>query len=663
VGAPFSNYDHLFRDPSYGRYKSLNSRRRNLAVVGANDGMLHAVNMGFPAALSGGANGFVDQPQSNIGKEMWAFIPQSVIPHLQWLTQLDYGHSYYLDLTPTVVEIKNLAGQWRTILIGSLRYGGRAIEVSSNPPKYSYSEVFALDITEPDDEPTLLWRFSHPQMGLVVSRPSAVRNTALGDNWYVIVGSGPTYDRYDPVAKTTIPVPDKGRLAYNGHSNQSAKVFVFDANRGPGQNNADVIVLETNVPKSFISEFQILNALNATKVDDQVAWNNSLAYFSLNQSAPDGNLLCLKDKMEIDAYLNPSEPADFCGPSKYSNLGYTDRGAIWRLNMTDNAGRPLAPHNWQSAFKLFFNAERPVSSSVNTTVDANGRLWVLFGTGRYWSDEDSRVCEGVGDTKECRMNHINYIYGIKEPLDAKGGFSFDSVYEDSLVDVSNVVVYPDSKIMERNVGEAYLPFKFKDEEVADYARLSRILMSDSTAGYKRALKTNSMIFFDDALVNSPPKAGEHDWWRGLSYEMTLEQIAVAPFGNLESVMAFSTFLPQSASCGSDGWSFGYLLDTFTGLPKPVFGSSGFMIQNSFQEAPGKPDAIGQKPVSDHVTSVSGKSAAAVFVITGSNEAKMSQFEIVNSDGTVTIFKLPQDKTPRGGVHSWREILDFTEVVN
>jgi type IV pilus assembly protein PilY1 len=620
--------------------------------------MLHAVNMGFQKSLLSGLNGYEDSDPKFIGREMWAFIPQSVLPHLQWLGQTDYAHSYYLDLTPTVVEIKDPAkgeaqgGPWRTIVLGSLRFGGRAIEMGNG--NYSYSEVFALDVTDPDKEPVLLWRFSHPQLGLVVARPTVVRNNQQGDHWYVLVGSGPTYDAYNPKTLKTETTPD-GPLAYKGYSNQSAKIFVFDAVRGP---SAGVEILDSNRPKSFFTSMQALTAPGSSVKDEQgsVSWNNNLAYFSLNQSALDNDLLCLTNATQTGAYLDASNPAHLCGRSKYSNYGYLDKGGVWRLNMSG----PLS--SWKSNLAVFYDADRPVTGAVNTTYDASGRLWVIFGSGRFWTNDDSRLCEGSGDTKECWVNHVNYLYGIKEPVSPQTGeLTYGPVAEASLVDVSNVLVYPDGEVGVAAATGGLEAFRYGTEVITSYSQLYSRIMSESSGGYRRALKTNSTNFIDSEEIDSPgDKKYEtrDDWWSGLSFEMILEQVAVAPFGG-GSIMSLSTFLPRSLSCGSNGHSYGLLLDTFTGLPRPEFGTAPFLEKNQFQFSNAPAGANGARAVSDHVASVGGKSAAAVFVVTGTNEGKHGQFEIVNSDGTVTVFKIPDNDTIKGGVLSWREVLDFS----
>jgi hypothetical protein len=540
-----------------------------------------------------------------------------------------------------VVEVKD-GTEWKTLVLGSLRFGGRAIEMGNN--KYSYSEVFALDVTDTSQPPKILWRFSHPQMGLVVSRPTVVRNNALGDdNWYAIVASGPTYDRYDPVNNVTIPAGFDGTIAYNGHSNQSAKIFSFDALRGP---SAGVYTIDSQVPNSFFSQFQVHRPFTTQNDNGEVTWTNPVAYFSLNQSAPDNGTLC---------------PLGGCDDTGYDNSGFMDKGGVYRLNMITPAGEAIPIQSWSSNFKVFYNAKRPISAAVNTTYDANGNLWVIFGSGRYWSLEDSKLCDGTSNYKACRLNHVNYLYGIKEPT-LNGNFTFGTVDDSSLFDVSNVVVYSNNdKIMaitpETEQTLQFGELKDNGQTVSSYTDLS-YRIANNYAGYKRALKTDSENYSDSSEINSPnDEAYENtDWWSGLSAEMIVEQVAVAPYGNNLSIMSFSTFLPLSVVCGSTGRSYGYLLDTFTGLPRPEFSSQRFSEINDFANRSFKAGIDLTGIVSGHISEVEGKSAAAVYVVVGTNDSKMAQFEIVNSDGSVDPIKIPQEDTQSGGVMSWREVV-------
>ncbi|MDR1872499.1 MAG: hypothetical protein LBS60_11380 [Deltaproteobacteria bacterium] len=679
IGTPFSGFDEMYNDSSFGSHRLKYSGRKNLAIMGANDGMLHAANLGTHVSFSQGVNGY----DGADGQEVWAFIPQSVLPHLQWLAREDYAHSYYMDLTPFVAEVKDMSkpvgDQWRTIVYTSLRFGGRAIEVqpatNNTPAKYSYSEVFALDVTDTSKPPILLWRFTHPQLGLVVARPVVSRND---NEWRVLVGSGPTYDDY--VNGVTIPGPD-GRQAYRGYSNQSAKLFVFDALKGPGANNANVTVMDTDRPKSFIAQsFITIAPASSVKRDENgaVTWKNALAYFSVNQSAPDTALLCLKDQSDIDPYLSWNNPKDHCSPSNYGQYGYFDKGGVWRLNM---AG---APSTWASNFKLFFDADRPVSGAVNATTDNLGNVWIIFGTGRYWSDDDSRICEGAGNGKECRLNHVNYLYGVKEPRDDAGLMTYATALDSSLTDVTNVFVQTDGNILVTGSGGSVSPsFSSGDSVISSYNSLSAHLASNKSGGYKKALHTGDVTSIDSVEINDPgdPDYKDTDWWKGLTTEMLIQQPAIAIYWG-QSHMAFSTFLPENVACGSVGRSYHILLDTYTGLPSPAMGSDEFLSYNRTQDMP---EVGGNKVVSDHYGFSDGMNVATTVVTTYINGRAKTAFVTTTSSGeggsgnqrhtekddplldpdgnsltgdSLQSYVEPVWDSPKGVV-SWREVLDHT----
>ncbi|WP_434456881.1 pilus assembly protein [Stutzerimonas urumqiensis] len=121
--------------------------RPPLVVVGANDGMLH----GFNASLEG----------AGAGAELFAYVPNDVIDDLYELTEPTYAHRYYVDGTARLGDAW-VDGAWKTLAIGSTGAGGRSI--------------FALDITDPGNmtADSVLWEFTHPEMGYTLGRPSLV---------------------------------------------------------------------------------------------------------------------------------------------------------------------------------------------------------------------------------------------------------------------------------------------------------------------------------------------------------------------------------------------------------------------------------------------------------------------------------------------------------
>ncbi len=140
----------------YYQFQQQVANRKEMIYVGANDGMLH----GFNAAT---------------GAEELAFVPNAVLPNLYRLTGQSYqsgGHRYYVDGTPVVSDVY-FNNAWHTVLIGSLRGGGRSL--------------FALDITDPNNIRPL-WEFTHPDLGYTFPQPVVARLHT--GKWAVVTGNG-----------------------------------------------------------------------------------------------------------------------------------------------------------------------------------------------------------------------------------------------------------------------------------------------------------------------------------------------------------------------------------------------------------------------------------------------------------------------------------------
>lgn len=141
--------------------ESIKDRKERL-YIGGNDGMLHAF-------------------ETQLGAETFAFIPTTVFPKLKELTYKKYSHQYYVDGTPVVADVYDGA-KWRTILVGTLRAGGKGL--------------FALDITDPDAV-ELLWEFDENsveanklgvQPGYSFPQPTVAR--LHNGEWAVVTGNG-----------------------------------------------------------------------------------------------------------------------------------------------------------------------------------------------------------------------------------------------------------------------------------------------------------------------------------------------------------------------------------------------------------------------------------------------------------------------------------------
>ena len=184
VGAPSAPYG----DTGYVTFKDGHANRTAIVLASANDGMLHA----FSAAD---------------GSELWSVIPSAVTAELNALSRPLYSHRFYVDATPVVGDML-VSGQWRTLLVGGLRAGGKG--------------YFALDLTqttaadEQDVAQKYLWDFPGPQtasadarnVGHAYGHSLLVKTETEG--WVVVVASG--YNNSDYKGHLFVLDPATGRI-------------------------------------------------------------------------------------------------------------------------------------------------------------------------------------------------------------------------------------------------------------------------------------------------------------------------------------------------------------------------------------------------------------------------------------------------------------------
>ncbi len=399
VAGPPDRFGLIYGDLSYEAYAQKYTPRREpgtanvlgretMVYVGANDGMLHAFTSWLYDAE---ARAFIKPASAGagetIGAELWAYIPQALLPHLKWLARPDYGHVYYVDLPPKVGDARIFPDDavhpngWGTVLVGGLGLGGKEIEVVDD---FNYdgidvtrrftSSYFAIDITNPR-APRLLWERSYDDLGLTTCAPAIVKVGPLDmktrtwdDKWFLVLGSGPSgnqgsFDGFN------------GKSAINGH------IYIIDLATGePYRNGAHDWLFATDDPKGFLG--------GAAPFDMGLNYNVDAIYLTEAHENAAGGSEGAVYKITVPWLCT----AGNCGGVPYGgNAG----GSYVR--------DPLDPaHPWR--LSKLFASPRPITAPPALSLDFDKRVWVYFGTGRYFSQEDRASTEQ------------EYLYGVMDPF-------------------------------------------------------------------------------------------------------------------------------------------------------------------------------------------------------------------------------------------------------
>ncbi|MGH8810032.1 MAG: pilus assembly protein, partial [Noviherbaspirillum sp.] len=196
VGAPATNV----QGAGYQEFYKNNENRSKVVYVGANDGMLHAFS-------------------ADDGKELFAYVPNAVIPRLNLLPQLEYEHQPYVDGAMSAGEAWS-GGRWRTVLVSGLGGGAQgvfALDVT-NPGNFGRDRGAIFEFTDADD----------PDMGNLMSAPVIAKfRTSLAGGaseykYFAVVASGVNNYKADGYR-------DDGRPKFN--TDASAALFLLSLDK------------------------------------------------------------------------------------------------------------------------------------------------------------------------------------------------------------------------------------------------------------------------------------------------------------------------------------------------------------------------------------------------------------------------------------------------
>ncbi|BBO87418.1 pilus assembly protein [Desulfosarcina ovata] len=371
VAKPPDNYHTIYSDSSYQDYYDNFKGRETAIYVGANDGMLHAFTSGI---YDSSAKTYSEVDGTALGSELWAYIPNALLPHLKFLADPDYTHVYYVDMKPKVFDAKilddnthysdgDLDDNWGTFLIVGLNLGGKQIWTNEfdtdddgvDDIRYFNPTYICMDITEPRS-PVLMWERSYDGLNLSQSSPAIVK---VGDSWFAVFGSGPT--------------------TYDGTSTETGKLFVVDLATGePITSGTDDWLFELGEDYAFVN--------SPVSLDKNLNYSVDAIYF--------GETYCASATCE--------DPKTFTG--KLYKVAVPCNPCDWNTTTEDpDAVYDEDPTTWYTPTTLY-TSDAPFTAPAALSVDDYDNAWVFIGTGRYLREADKTT------------QHQEYIIGIKDPF-------------------------------------------------------------------------------------------------------------------------------------------------------------------------------------------------------------------------------------------------------
>jgi type IV pilus assembly protein PilY1 len=419
-----------------------------ILYVGGNDGMLHAFD-------------------ADNGKELFAYVPNLVFENLAQLSDPNYSHQYYVDLTPTVEEV-TISGQTKTLLVGGLEGGGKG--------------YFALDVSdassigsESDLASKARWEFSgDDDLGYSYSKAIIVESNVSGLGPIVIFGNG-----------------------YNS-INDHAVLFILDA----------------------------WNGTELTRIDTDVGSCNGL-------STP----------VAIDINYDDKVDYVYAGDLK---------GNLWKFDLTDDTSYL----NWDVAYydgaipKPLFQATGPGGAAqlITTKPDVmyhceKDGLMVVVATGRYLgetdpSDTTTQTIYGIWDYGDSFYDRTQGGWTTDDDSEYLGTFNRGSTPQ-----LSN---QPDTVTLLQQTEEAWIQVG---------------------GNYLRVITDNEPVWatIDDdqnQLPDPSDTAANHAGWYfdlPISGERVVSDLLIR-----ESKAVVVSFYPETAPCGSGGYSIVHEMDACSG---------------------------------------------------------------------------------------------------
>ncbi len=309
VGAPAAGE----QGADYQTFYEANKARAKTVYIGANDGMLHAFG-------------------ADDGKELFAYVPNAVMPAMAQLTQPEYVHRPYVDGGISIGEAR-VGSKWKSILVSGMGGGAQGL--------------FALDVTNPSDFKGglgVVFEFTDnddPHMGNLAGTP--------------VIG------RFKTNVSKDVPEYKYFVVAAGGFNNY----------KDDGENRFD-----TAAPGALF-------LLSLDKAPSE-KWREGVNYFKFLAPAKDAGLQ--------NGLGSPALALGSDGAVRYVYAGDL-QGNMWRFDFTGVSPwkSALGPEPYQPIFtaKDARGERQPITVQPKIAFAPGGGYLILFGTGKFVEPADS----------------------------------------------------------------------------------------------------------------------------------------------------------------------------------------------------------------------------------------------------------------------------------
>jgi len=327
VGAENYGYSWIGSEgASYPAFLTAKKSRTKMLYVGGNDGFLRGFN-----ALT--------------GEEVFAYVPNAVVPDLPLLAATDYSHRFYVDGAPAAWDAY-FGDVWKTVLTATTGAGGRS--------------VFALDVTSPSsfDASKVLWEIN--------------QNTAYRS-------SGSSTDAADPQYAARLGYTLGQAVVVKLNNGEWAAVF-GNGYRSPGDPAASPPISGDQASLYIV---RVADGTLIKRIDTGVG----------SSGAPNGlgtpTLFDANGDDVADAVYAPDMRGNVW---KFDLSGSNETG--WQIPFGTATGFPNGQPLFQA--RSSSNAVQPISARIELAKPPPGKtgIMVLFGTGRFFAVGDNTDTTG-----------------------------------------------------------------------------------------------------------------------------------------------------------------------------------------------------------------------------------------------------------------------------